>query len=116
MMQFKKRYALLGTAAVLSVSACNNLDVTNPNNPDIARALSSPADVKSLAQSTVRSWYMTSVAGGPAERSNAEPNPQNLGYVASDVGTMDCGNLGARFNNLEPRISYANLSSGGARA
>jgi hypothetical protein len=115
MIQLKKRYALVGTATVLFAGACNNLDVTNPNNPDIARALSSPADVQALAQSTVRSWYMTSVAGGPEDGQNGEPNPQIFGCVTSDVCTMNYGNFGARFNNLEPRIAYANLSSGGDR-
>jgi YD repeat-containing protein len=115
MIQLKKRYALVGTATVLLAAACNNLDVTNPDNPDIARALSSPSDVKALAQSTVQSWYMTSVAGGPGDGTNGEPNPQIFGCVTSDVCTMNYGNFGARFNNLEPRIAYANLSTGGDR-
>jgi YD repeat-containing protein len=58
---------------------------------------------------------MTSVAGGPEDGSNGEPNPQIFGCVTSDVCTMNYGNFGARFNNLEPRIAYANLSSGGDR-
>lgn len=106
---------MLGVAAVLFTSACNNLDVTNPNDPDIARALASPEDVKSLAQSTVRSWYMTSVAGGPEDGQNGEPNPQVFGCVTADVCTMNYGNFGARFNNLEPRVAYVNSSSGSDR-
>jgi len=115
MMQLKKRYSLLGAAAVVLASACNNFDVTNPNQPDIQRALSSPADVKSLAQSTVRSWYMTSVSGGPEDGQNGEPDPQVFGCVTADVCTMNYGNFGARFNNLEPRVAYENSSSGGDR-
>jgi hypothetical protein len=113
MMQLKKRYSLLGVGAVLLASACNNLDVTNPNDPDIKRALASPADVKSLAQSTVRSWYMTTVSAGPDD--NGDLAPYIFGCVTADVCTGNYGNFGMRFNNLEPRIPYENTSSGGDR-
>ncbi|HJP85976.1 MAG TPA: hypothetical protein VJ852_08305 [Gemmatimonadaceae bacterium] len=108
------RYPLAGGLMVLFASACNNLDVTNPNDPDIQRALSSPADVKSLAQSTVRSWYMTTVSAGPDD--GGDLAPYMFGCVTADVCTGNFGNFGMRFNNLEPRIPYANSSSGGDRA
>jgi starch-binding outer membrane protein, SusD/RagB family len=113
MMQLKKRYSLLGAVAALSVGACNGLDVTNPNDPDVARALASPADVTSLAQSTVRSWYMSTVSAGPDD--GGDVTPYIFGCVTSDVCTMNFGNFGARFNNLEPRLPYENSSSGGDR-
>jgi len=114
-MNMKKAYSLIGAAgAVLFVSACNNLDVSNPNQPDVARALSSPSDVKQLAQSTVRSWYMTSVSAGPDD--NGDLVPYHFGSVTSDVTTGNFGNFGMRFNNLEPRIPYGNSSAGGDRA
>ena len=113
-MQIKKAYPLIGAAAVLFAGACNNLDVTNPNNPDVARALSSPGDVKSLAQSTVRSWYMTTVSAGPDD--GGDLAPYHFGSVTSDVTTGNFGNFGMRFNNLEPRIPYGNSSAGGDRA
>lgn len=112
MMHLKKRSWLFGAGAVLLSSGCN-LDVTNPNDPDIARALSSPADVKSLAQSTVRSWYMTTVSAGPDD--GGDLAPYMFGCVTSDVCTANYGNFGMRFNNLEPRIPYQNSSSGGDR-
>ncbi|HEY5023017.1 MAG TPA: RagB/SusD family nutrient uptake outer membrane protein [Gemmatimonadaceae bacterium] len=111
----KKAYSLISAAgAVLFMSACNNLDVSNPNQPDVARALSSPGDVQSLAQSTVRSWYMTSVSAGPDD--NGDLTPYHFGSVTSDVTTGNFGNFGMRFNNLEPRIPYGNSSAGGDRA
>lgn len=113
MMYLRKTYPIIGAAAVLLAGACNNLDVTNPNQPDVKRALSSPADVRSLAQSTIRSWYMTSVSAGPDD--NGDVTPYIFGCVTSDVCTMNFGNFGARFNNLEPRIPYGNTSSGGDR-
>lgn len=114
MMQIKKAYPLFGAAAVLFAGACNNLDVTNPNQPDVKRALASPSDVQALAQSTVRSWYMTSVSAGPDD--GGDLTPYHFGSVTSDVTTGNFGNFGMRFNNLEPRIAYGNSSAGGDRA
>ena len=112
-MHLKLRYSLVGAAALLFVGGCNDLDVTNPNNPDVARALASPDDVKALAQSTVRSWYLTTVAAGPDD--NGDVTPYHFGSVTSDVNTANFGNFGMRFNNLEPRLAYANNSAGGDR-
>jgi starch-binding outer membrane protein, SusD/RagB family len=114
MMHMKKAYSLVGTvAAALLLASCNNLDVTNPDNPDVARALSSPSDVQALAQSTVHSFYMTEVSAGPDD--GGDLTPYHFGSVTSDVTTGNFGNFGMRFNNLEPRIAYANSSSGGDR-
>ena len=112
-MNMKKRYSLVGLAAVLVAGGCNDLNVTNPNNPDVARALASPEDVKALAQSTVRSWYMTTVSAGPDD--GGDLAPYHWGAVTSDVMTGNFGNFGMRFNNLEPRIPYENSSAGGDR-
>jgi hypothetical protein len=96
---------MVGAAALLVGSGCGDLEVTNPNNPDIARALASPADVKNLAISSVRSWYLTST----------HYEPYLAFSVTADVATANFGNFGMRFNNLEPRIPYENSSAGGDR-
>lgn len=114
MMRIKKRYYLLGAAALLFAGGCNDLNVTNPNNPDVARALATPGDVIALSQSTVRSWYMTTVSAGPDD--NGDVAPYQFGSVTSDVMTGNFGNFGMRFNNLEPRVNYVNSSAGGDRA
>ena len=114
MMRIRKRYYILGAAALLFAGGCNDLNVTNPNNPDIARALATPGDVISLAQSSVRSWYMTTVSAGPDD--NGDVAPYAFGAVTTDVATANFGNFGMRFNNLEPRVAYVNNSAGGDRA
>lgn len=96
---------LAGAMALLSGSACVDLDVTNPNNPDIARALASPSDVQALAESSVNSWYITSLWYDPTA----------FFAVTSDILTSNYGNFGMRFNNEEPRIAYSNNSAGGDR-
>jgi len=98
--------AILAPAAMLSIAACAELDVTNPNNPDIARALASPADVAKIAKSSVNSWYLTSTA----------VEPYLMMQVTADASTANFGNFGMRFNNLEPRIAYNNNSAGGDAA
>src|SRR5215208_837408 len=111
-MRIKKRYSLVGVAALLLLGACNDLDVTNPNNPDVARALASAEDVKALAISTVHSWYMTATGAGPDDLGDLYSHMMS---VTSDVNTGNFGNFGMRFNNLEPRIAYANNSAGNDR-
>jgi len=96
---------VVGAAALVLGSGCADLDVTNPNNPDIQRALASPQDVQNLAVSTINSWYLLAT----------DIYPWTMLTVTADVGTANFGNFGMRFNNLEPRIPYENNSAGGDR-
>jgi hypothetical protein len=102
----RKFYSVASAAALLLGSACNNLDVTNPNNPDVARALASPEDVRNISISTVNSWYLTSTY----------VEPYISMCVTADACTGNFGNFGMRFNNLEPRIAFENNSAGADRA
>jgi hypothetical protein len=54
MMRNLIRYAAL--AAVVSVGACD-LKVANPNNPETARVLATPADVESTISSYYKRWH-----------------------------------------------------------
>ncbi len=107
-MRISKRLGGLsaGVMLVLASAACQtDLDVTNPNNPDVERALATAEDVQNIAISSVNSWYMASTYYEPY---------MMLG-VTADVLTGNFGNFGMRFNNLEPRIPYENNSAGGDR-
>ena len=108
MIRLRKLYTMVGAAALLVGSGCGDLEVTNPNNPDIARALASPEDVKNLAISSVRTWWNGNLLPGQAGGELAMS-------VTADMATANFGNFGMRFNNLEPRIPYENLSAGGDR-
>lgn len=92
---------MLAPAAILFSAACVDLEVTNPNNPDIARALAAPADVARIAASSVYSWYSIATYVEPAMALQ----------VTADAATANFGNFGMRFNNEEPRIPYNNNSS-----
>jgi hypothetical protein len=43
--------------AALAVTSCQDLDVTNPNNPDRTRATEDPATVESFVASSFRTWW-----------------------------------------------------------
>lgn len=105
MTKLKMLYTMVGAAALMVGSGCGDLEITNPNAPDVARALASPNDVKNLAISTMNSWYLTATQNHPAAMTS----------VTADVHTSNFGNFGMRFNNLEPRIAYENNSAGGDR-
>lgn len=106
MKSFRTLGVLAGSAAILLSAGCKpGLDVSNPNSPDVQRALASPEDVKNLAVSAVNSWYLGST----------DLHPYLMMSVTADAGSANFGNFGMRFNNLEPRIAYANNSAGGDR-
>lgn len=107
MKSFTRLGAYAGAAALLLIGAgCKpNLDVTNPNDPDRIRALATPDDVRGLAVSSMNSWYLTST--------NLEP--YLMFQVTADASTANFGNFGMRFNNLQPRIPYANTTTGNDR-
>jgi hypothetical protein len=54
-----RRPEMWALAALVSVSACGNLDVANPNEPDAKRALSDPGGVQAIAGGTFRTWFNT---------------------------------------------------------
>src|SRR3981081_1890033 len=54
-----RRPEMWAVAALVSVSACGNLDVVNPNEPDVKRVLSDPKGVQAIAGGTFRTWFNT---------------------------------------------------------
>ena len=103
----RRTRAVVGGAAFLLAAACStDLEITNPNNPDIERALRTPDDVRNIAISTINSWYLASTY----------IEPYLMLSVTADALSANFGNFGMRFNNLQPRIPYGNNSAGGDRA
>ena len=112
-MKTRNRFATLaGSAAVIAFAgACNpDLNVTNPNAPDVQRAISTPSDVRQLIGSSYNTWYL-GMQG--CANDNCEPVPGIATEVMADVMTMAYGNFGARFNGQEPRLAYNNSSAAG---
>jgi len=64
---------LLALAAALAFGACYDLTVTNPNEPDRARALASPEDAVALVAGSFNVWFSANYSyfGAGAALSNA---------------------------------------------
>jgi hypothetical protein len=93
-----------GAALLLAAAACNpDLNISNPNNPDVARAISTPGDVRNLIGSSYNGAYL-GMQGG------ARPYPAAATSVMADNLTASFGNFGMRFNGQEPRLAYNNNS------
>ncbi|HVF39786.1 MAG TPA: RagB/SusD family nutrient uptake outer membrane protein [Gemmatimonadaceae bacterium] len=98
-----------GAAAVSLFAACDpDLNVTNPNAPDVARAIATPGDVRQLIGSSYATWFH-GMQGCAAPQ--CEPVPGLATAVMADNMTMSFGNFGARFNGQEPRLAYNNSSA-----
>ena len=90
-------YGML-VAAVALLGACVDLDVTNLNDPDRERAISSPSDVESLIAGAYQPWWQTSHHSYPAAALS----------TAADAHSSSWGNWGMRDSGWEPRKAYNN--------
>jgi len=106
-MTYKTRFTALAASVgiVALAGACKpDLNITNPNAPDVARAVATPGDVRNLIGNSFNTWYLSM-------QGNAEPVPGLAVAVMADNMSMSFGNFGARFNGQEPRLAYNNSSS-----
>lgn len=90
--------ALALVAALWSAVACADLDVINQNDPDRARAISSPSDVEALISGGFQNWYLVAHW--------FEPGPALS--VAADAHSSSWGNFGMRDASWEPRKAFNN--------
>lgn len=92
----------LAAAAMIAVSACADLNVQNPNEPDTNRALSSPSDVEALIAGSFRTYYVNTF--------NYYGPGMALGTMSNEW-TSSWGNSGMRDYSSEPRIAINNSST-----
>jgi hypothetical protein len=86
--------------AFLVAAGCHSLEVTNPNSPDLTRALASGGDVQSLLGGAYNKWY----------HAMGEINPSVMVDVASDHYESCWGNWGMKLMGWEPRL-YSMINS-----
>lgn len=97
-MNIIKKITSFALVAVLALSGCADLDVSNTNAPDQSRALAKPEDVESLIKSTFLTWWQgTHTTGGSF-------NPG----VMADAHSCSWGNYGMRELSSEPRAAANN--------
>ena len=85
-------------AVAALTGACVDLDVTNFNDPDRERALSSASDVEALISGGFQAWWATAHYSYPAAAMS----------TAADAHSSSWGNWGMRDSGWEPRKSYNN--------
>lgn len=56
-MKFTNVIRGIAAAGAVFLSACNSLDIENPNAPDNQKLLADPNAIESIAGGTIRSWY-----------------------------------------------------------
>lgn len=85
-------------ALTLVTAGCQDLDVTNPNEPDRTRVLSRPDDVESVIASTFRLWFAI-----------AQDEYPNMALAAlADEATGGFFDYGVHDISTEPRVAYNN--------
>lgn len=85
-------------AVAALTGACVDLDVTNFNDPDRERALSSASDVEALISGGFQAWWATAHYSYPAAAMS----------TAADAHSSSWGNWGMRDSGWEPRKAYNN--------
>ncbi len=65
-MRYFKHLKIAGLCLALGAAACADLEVTNPNDADAARAIRTASDVESLVSGSYNTWYNGAYSyGGP---------------------------------------------------
>lgn len=96
-MKLFRTLALTGLVAVAG-TACADLEVTNLNNPDRDRAISTPGDVESLIAGAYTSVWTAIHYSYPGSAFS----------TAADAHSSSWGNWGMRDSGWEPRKTYDN--------
>jgi hypothetical protein len=107
---------MTASLAVLAAMGCKDLDITNPNAPDAARALSDPATIAAAVGGTLRTWmqvrqhFDTSLLWGTmADVYTASWNNFNIRYYSSYANECPqrCGWVNATTSSFYPQIETA---------
>jgi hypothetical protein len=103
-MRIIRTLALVGLT-VVALSACADLAVTNLNQPDRERAISTPGDVASLVLGSFRSWHGATYLAWPSFAFNVMANEHAASW----------GNFGMNDLRRQPREPYNNDPSYSSR-
>ncbi|MGD2122671.1 MAG: hypothetical protein PVJ76_13045 [Gemmatimonadota bacterium] len=98
---------MLVTLAGFPLSACYDLEVTNPNEPDSERALSKLGDVQALVSASYYSWFQASYFPPNYSYGPAGMILNNQSFQA----TSPWANFGMEFYGRIPRVGIVNEHS-----
>jgi hypothetical protein len=85
---------VLAALAFVAAAGCHSLEVTNPNDPDLTRALASGGDVQNLLAGGFNKWY----------HSFGDVQPGAPLDVTADHYESAWGNWGMKLMGWEPRL------------
>jgi hypothetical protein len=85
----RKTLLLIVGALLFSASGCQDLDVTNPNNPDREVVVRSAADVEALISTSFRRWFNLTQFSTPSIALTAAADEFTTGFT--DFGGQDAG-------------------------
>ncbi|WP_163323111.1 RagB/SusD family nutrient uptake outer membrane protein [Draconibacterium mangrovi] len=96
------RYIFMMLLVVVAITACEDLEVENLNDPDFDTAFSNPNDIKGVTGGLLNRWFQI----------NQEYDGPGLAlWTAADAGTCSWGNAGMRDFGNEPRLEFDNKPS-----
>lgn len=98
MRTLRKLLPLAAAAAVLGAAACQDLDVTNPVDPDRARTVGQPASLEALVASTFSTWWEWVHDDSPVWAMS----------TMADEFTAAFFDFGILVASSEPRVAYNN--------
>lgn len=81
--------AVLAAGIVSTLSACMDLDIENPNEPDRERALSNPGDLEALIQSQFEVFWTVQQGNAPGPALDAMAEVESL--TSANYGFQDQG-------------------------
>lgn len=93
-----RRTTRLGVIAALLLAGCQDLEVTNPNNPDRERSTSLPGDVQSLIASSFTTFWPNTQGNWPGITLSAIADEATSGFA--DFGILELSS--------EPRAAFNN--------
>jgi hypothetical protein len=94
----RKTWLLIVGALAFSATGCQDLDVTNPNNPDREVVVRSAFDVEALISTSFRRWFNLTQFSTPSIALTAAADEFTTGFT--DFGGQDAG--------VEPREAIDN--------
>lgn len=98
------RTTVVAALALFAVTACADLEVVNPNDPDAGRALSNPDDVESLVAGALATWH-----SGFYRESGPGPFLSSQSFQHSSTPA----NFGMYFYSGIPRVAVVNDPAAG---
>lgn len=96
-----KAFPIAGLGLALGLAACQDLNVTNPNNPEREVVVESAGDIEALIATSFRRWFNLSQGSAPSIALSAAADEFSSGFT----------DFGVQLAGAEPRTALDNDAS-----